>query len=189
MNLPCAIARSWPKHARRWLAQAGTFGSCYGRIVTLFVLTGLPGSGKSWHARNLADALGAVHVAMDDVVVAAGLSLVDYEARFALQPGVEATIPPLLIGGKSVIAEFGSWTREERDRLRRLADGTGVRTELHWIDTPVEICRARVLARGGVGAENLAGAILDSSEHHFERPTREEGALFDAYKYIGVSAS
>lgn len=157
--------------------------------MTLYVLTGLPGSGKSTYAVALAERTGAAHVDMDDAVHAAGLSLVDYEARFALQPSVEATIAPLLTAGVSVIAEFGSWTREERDRLRRLADGTGARTELHWVDTPLEICRERVLARGGLGAEDLAGAILDSSVDNFERPTREEGDAYDAYKYIGVSAS
>ena len=157
--------------------------------MTLYVLTGLPGSGKSTYAAELAERTGAAHVDMDDAVHAAGLSLVDYEARFALQPAVEATIPDLLRAGTSVIAEFGSWTREERDRLRNLADGTGASTELHWIDTPLEICRARVLARGGLGAEDLAGAILDSSVDHYERPTRDEGAKYDDYKYIGVSAS
>jgi predicted kinase len=157
--------------------------------VTLFVLTGLPGSGKSTYAAALAASTGAHHVAMDDAVVAAGLSLVDYEARFALQPGVEASIPPLLEGGASVIAEFGSWTRKERDRLRRLADSAGARTELHWIDTPLEVCRERVLARGGLGAEDLAGAILDHSVDHYERPTRDEAAHYDGFTHVEFDAS
>jgi predicted kinase len=157
--------------------------------VTLYVLTGLPGSGKSTHAAALAEATGAAHVAMDDEVVARGLSLVDYEARFALQPQVEARIPELLAEGKSVIAEFGSWTKEERDRLRRLAAASGVRTELHFVDAPLELCRERILARGGVGAEELAGAVLDSSTTLYERPSAEEQAEYDAYNYIRVTAS
>jgi predicted kinase len=157
--------------------------------VTLYVLTGLPGSGKSTYATALADATGGQHVAMDDAVVAAGLSLVDYEARFALQPLIEASIPPLLEGGGSVIAEFGSWTREERDRLHRLADASGTATELHWIDTPLEVCRERVLARGGLGAEDLAGAILDHSVDHYERPTRDEAAQYDGFTHVEFDAN
>ena len=153
--------------------------------MTLFVLTGLPGSGKSTYAAALATRIGARHVAMDDAVVASGLSLVDYEARFALQPGVEASIPPLLAAGDSVIAEFGSWTRDERDRLRELATASGAGTELHFIDTPLEICRERVLARGGLGAEELAGAILDSSVDNYERPGPDEAAQYDAFQHIG----
>lgn len=152
--------------------------------LTLYVLTGLPGAGKSTHAAALAASTGARHVAMDHAVVAAGLSLVDYEARFALQPSVEDSIPPLLAAGESVIAEFGSWTRQERDRLRSLADGTGARTELHWLDAPLEVCRERILARGGVGSEDLAGAVLDSSRELFEPPTDGEGATYDAFVRI-----
>jgi predicted kinase len=154
----------------------------------LYVLTGLPGAGKSTHAAALATSTGARHVAMDDAVVAAGLSLVDYEARFALQPEVEATIPGFLAAGESVIAEFGSWTREERDRLRGLADGLDARTELHWVDAPLDVCRERILARGGLGAEDLAGAILDSSREFYERPSEDEGAAYDAFeKFSTVS--
>lgn len=153
-------------------------------VPTLYVLTGLPGSGKSTHATRLAAQTGAVHVAMDDEVVARGLSLVDYEARFALQPQVEARIPGLLAEGSSVIAEFGSWEREERDRLRGLADGTGARTELHFVDAPVEVCIERVLARGGLGAEGLARDVLGGSAHLYHVPDAEEAAAYDAFVHI-----
>lgn len=154
---------------------------------TLYVLTGLPGSGKSTHAARLVATAGAVHVDMDQAVHAAGLSLVDYDARFALQPSVEARIPELLSRGQSVVAEFGSWARVERDHLRSLAAGTGARTELHFVDAPLEVCRERVLARGGLGAEDLAGAILDSSVTMYERPTPEEGAAYDDFVVLSDS--
>ena len=57
------------------------------------------------------------------------------------------------------------------------------------MDAPLELCRERILERAGLGAEHLAGAILDSSTELFERPTADEVAEYDAYKYIGVSAS
>ena len=152
--------------------------------MTLYVLTGLPGSGKSTHAEALVAATGATHVEMDAEVRARGLSFVDYDARFALQPEVEATIPPLLAGGGSVVAEFGSWTREERDRLRGLASAPGTRTELHFVDATVEECIARVLARGGLGAEALARDVLGASAHLYERPTAEEAAAYDAFVVV-----
>lgn len=151
---------------------------------TLYVLTGLPGSGKSTHAARLVHETGAVHVAMDDEVVARGLSLVDYEARFALQPQVEARIPDLLAQGKSVVAEFGSWAREERDRLRSLADGIGARTELHYVDAPVGVCIERVLARGGLGAEGLARDVLGASAHLYETPHADEAAQYDGFTHL-----
>jgi predicted kinase len=148
--------------------------------LTLYVLTGLPGSGKSTHAAELVAATGARYVEMDAAVRERGLSLVDYEARFALQPEVEASIPQLLASGESVIAEFGSWTREERDRLRGLAAASGARTELHFVDAAVAVCAARVRARGGLGAEALAHEVIEGSAHSFERPTQAEAAEYDA---------
>ena len=156
--------------------------------MTLFVLTGLPGSGKSTHAAALTASTGALHIAMDDEVVARGLSLVDYEARFALQPEVEARIGTLLGQGHDVIAEFGSWTREERDRLRELASASGARTELHFVDAPVETCAARVRARGGLGAEELAREVVEGSAHLYERPTAAEAAAYDAFVVTDTSA-
>jgi len=150
----------------------------------LFVLTGLPGSGKSTHAAALAEQTGAIHVAMDDEVLARGLSLVDYEARFALQPQVEGRIAELLGEGVDVIAEFGSWSQEERDRLRGLAAASGARTELHFVDASVADCAARVRARGGIGAEELARDVVEGSAHLYERPGEEEGAAYDAFVIV-----
>lgn len=148
---------------------------------TLYVLTGLPGAGKSWRAAQIVADTGAVHVSMDQALIDRGVSIVDYETRARLQPEVEATIPPLLEAGRSVVAEFGSWSREERARLADLGRSVGARTELHWLDAPVELLVERVLARGGEGAEVLATTILRDTAHLYERPTAAEGADFDAY--------
>ena len=147
---------------------------------TLYVLTGLPGSGKSTRAAEIIAATGAAHVDMDAALRERGISIVDYESRFAVQPQVEVTITPLLAAGSSVVAEFGSWTREERDRLRGYAAGTGARTELHWLDAPIETCIERVAARGGDGADVLA-TMLRESAGGYVPPTPDEASQYDAY--------
>ena len=148
--------------------------------TTLYLITGLPGAGKSTRAAAIIAATGAEHVDMDEAMRARGLSIVDYEARFALQPEIEELIPPLLRAGRSVVAEFGSWSREERDRIRALSAGTDARTELHWLDAPVGTCVERVLARGGEGAETLAD-LLRTAAAGYEQPTWDEVEQYDAY--------
>ena len=53
---------------------------------------------------------------MDTALRERGVSIVDYETRFAVQTEVEAAIPGLLAAGHDVVAEFGSWSCEERAR-------------------------------------------------------------------------
>lgn len=154
-------------------------------MATLYVLTGLPGAGKSTRAAQIIAATGAAHVDMDTALRERGVSIVDYETRFAIQPEVEATIAPLLAAGRDVVAEFGSWTHEERSRLRRYADALGARTELHWLDAPSEECVRRLQARGGEGAEQLIAIVTDFAPEGYERPTADEGAGFDAYVQPG----
>lgn len=150
-------------------------------MPTLYVLTGLPGAGKSTRAAQIIAATGATHVDMDTALRERGVSIVDYEKRFEVQADVEATIAPLLAAGRDVVAEFGSWSREERARLRGYAAASGARTELHWLDAPPEECVRRVLERGGEGAEQLVTVIRDFAPGGFEKPTADEGAGFDAY--------
>ena len=85
------------------------------------------------------------------------MSIVDQERRFAIQPEVEATIAPLLALGRDVVAEFGSWTVEERARLR-----------------------------GGEEMEQLITFGTDFAPEGFVRPTADEGAGFDVYVGPGV---
>ncbi len=155
-------------------------------MATLYVLTGLPGAGKSTRAAQIIAATGAAHVDMDTALRERGISIVDYETRFAIQPEVEATIAPLLASGRDVVAEFGSWTVEERARLRGYADASGARTELHWLDAPPEECVRRLRARGGEGMEQLITIVTEFAPEGFVQPTADEGAGFDVYVAPGV---
>jgi predicted kinase len=148
---------------------------------TLYVLVGLPGAGKSRLAAEIVARTGAAHVCMDAEMTARGVSIVDFEARARIQPEVEATIPKILATGSSVVAEFGSWSREERARLRLLADASGARTELHFVDAPPETLVERLRARGGEADEALIDVVLRYAPSMFEPPTAAEGAAFDAY--------
>lgn len=58
----------------------------------------------------------APDVDMDTALRERGVSIVDYETRFAVHAEVEAAIPGLLAAGHDVVAEFGSWSCEERAR-------------------------------------------------------------------------
>ena len=87
----------------------------------------------------------------------------------------------VLRSGLSVVIEFGSWSRAERDAIRKVGVEEGAATELHFLDAPLDELVRRVRARGGPAAEELASKVLLQESHLFERPTPVETALFDRY--------
>jgi predicted kinase len=107
--------------------------------------------------------------------------LVDYPPRFRLEPYLLKHAEQLLRASVSVIVEFASWSRAERDGIRDVAVRSGVSCELHFLDAPLLELERRVRARGGPDATILAEEVLLKLGHRFERPTEEEAALYDRY--------
>jgi predicted kinase len=107
--------------------------------------------------------------------------LVDFGFRIKLQDVPLAHAGQLLRSGVSVVIEFGSWHREERERIRQVAVVAGARTELHFLDAPLDELVRRVRQRGGPAAETLASVVLMQEAGKFEKPADGEAALFDRY--------
>ena len=149
----------------------------------LYLVCGLPGAGKTTRSLELAAATGAVRLCPDEWLVALGISLVDYDFRFRLEPQLLRHAEELLRAGVGVIIEFGSWARTEREAIRQIAVRTGVAAELHFMDAPLEELARRVRQRGGPHAAFLVDKVLLEYAVRFERPSDDEAASFD--RYIG----
>jgi predicted kinase len=84
----------------------------------------------------------------------------------------------LLKVGISVIIEWGTWGRSERDALREGAHKLGAAVELHFLDAPVEELFRRAQRRA-MEDPPMTREDLQRWSDGFERPTLEEMALFD----------
>ena len=147
----------------------------------LYTICGLPGAGKTTLAIAIARATGAVRLCPDEWLVAMGISLMDYPIRFRLQDHMIGHAETVLRAGLSVVVEFGSWSRSERDAIRQIAVRTGASAELHFVDAPLPELARRVRARGGPDAQSLVEDVLLKFPEKFERPTADESALYDDY--------
>jgi predicted kinase len=150
-------------------------------VLTLYLVCGLPGAGKTTRSQQIVDRLTAAHLCPDEWVTGLGLSLVDYEFRVKLQECLLAHAGKLLRCGLSVVIEFGSWSRAEREAIRQVATHEGATTELHFLDAPLEELVRRVRERGGPCADILASKVLLQQSTRFERPTPDEIAGFGRY--------
>ncbi|HET9742017.1 MAG TPA: AAA family ATPase [Terriglobales bacterium] len=147
----------------------------HGRLI---IVCGLPGCGKTTHARQLQVGLGAIRFSPDEWMDALGLNLWNEEKRAkieALQWQIAQQLLPL---GVSVIVEWGTWGRSERDALRLRARELGAAVELHYLSAPLDVLFERIQRRGvedpPVWREQLA-----EWARIFQAPTEEEMALFD----------
>lgn len=152
------------------------------RNARLVVITGLPGSGKTTLAVELAGSTGAVRMCPDDWMMASGIDLWDGDARARIeQLQLDLTLR-LLAQGTNVIIEWGVWTRGERDALRDAAHAVGAVVELRYVTAPVEELWKRIVDRdlkGQWGSRSIARAELEEWWEIYEAPMDDELATYD----------
>ncbi len=146
------------------------------------LICGLPASGKSTLACQLAPRIPAVRLDKDGWVTELGADVWDDDFRVRLERQLWALTQELLIQGQSVILEWGHWARVERDEKRLVARDLAVGVELHYLEAPVEelIERAdRRTASGTWTASPMTRAHFEEWAMIFQPPDEEEFLLFD----------
>jgi len=79
--------------------------------------------------------------------------------------------------GISVVLDFGVWSREEREDFRTRAAGVSARSELIFLDEPLDVLKERVSTRNEIpeqAAYPISEADLDEWWQRFERPSPDE---------------
>ena len=148
----------------------------------LILICGLPGSGKTTLAKQLAKEARAVRLSPDEWKHALGIDYYDDAARVRLEQRLWMLAQELLMLGQSVIMENGFWTREERDELRLAGRTLGATVELHYLAAPVEELWRRLEVRNEgakPGAVPIKRRDLEQWAARFEAPDAAELALFD----------
>ena len=144
----------------------------------LIIVCGLPGSGKTTFAKALESRLHAIRFSADDWMDALSLDLWDEERRGKIEALQWKLGQELLALTLTVIIEWGTWGRSERDTLRLGARALGAAVELHYLSAPAEVLFQRIQRRGMENPPVDRDALSQWFEI-FQAPTPEEIALFD----------
>jgi hypothetical protein len=150
-------------------------------MATLFLICGLPGSGKTTLAKQLEHTHNALRLCPDEWISEIMADPNDAAKLDRLRSPVESiqwdVAKRALVLGVNVVLEFGFWSHEERSDFRSEAESLGVQVELHYLNVELEELWRRLSKRN---ANLPPGTFLVSREDlelwakSFEPPTEDE---------------
>jgi predicted kinase len=154
--------------------------------ATLNLVFGPIGAGKTTYAHALARREGAVAFVLDEW----GARLFGPDVQGPLDFGwmlerlarcnalIWSTATDVLGAGTSVVLDLGLMRREQRERIRRLAQDAGLSVQWHFVDASQAVRRARVAGRNETKGETFVSEVspqmFDMIEAMYEAPTPVE---------------
>lgn len=156
---------------------------------TLHMVCGKIAAGKSTLTAKLAAAPGTILIAEDHWTshlfgpeMKSVADYVRYSAR--LRAAMTDHIVGLLRAGLSVVLDFPANTPANRQWMRGLFEAAGAEHQLHFLDVPDEICRARLHARNAAGTHefSVTDAEFDLITSRFVPPAADEGFKVIVYR-------
>jgi predicted kinase len=149
----------------------------------LILTCGLPGSGKTTLARQIAGDRRALRLTKDEWLWALGTTPWDEVTREKVEHELWRLSEEVLRLGLTVVLDFGLWARGERDRLRRAARDLGIGVELHYLEAPPDVLWRRIEVRNSEPPWDdhpIRRVDFDEWLRSFQPPDAAELALYDA---------
>jgi len=154
-------------------------------MAKLIFFCGKMAAGKSTLARQLADRENAVLLSQDALLDALFPNLIVNVASYLEYSGrINKMLAPhvadILSKGVSVVLDFPANTRGQRAWFRAIIDRAGVPHELHYLDTPDDVCKAQLKARSAhlpPGTKWTTEEDFELIASHFRAPEADEAFL------------
>jgi predicted kinase len=144
---------------------------------TLYLMVGLPGSGKTTRAKDIESRHAALRLTPDEWIVALFGEDLDRPQRDAMRDPVEAVqwqVARRALGlGCNVVLDWGFWSHAERQAYRKQAEDLGARVEVVFLDADIDELWTRIARRdeSARGTLHITRPELEHWSNLFEPPT------------------
>ncbi len=153
----------------------------------LVLICGLPGAGKTTLAKKLENKLSATRFCPDEHMYKHKQDFFDEKARADTENTMWQEAKVLLTKGRTVILEYGFWSRRERDEKRQDAQDLGVEVELYFLDVSLEELWYRLQDRNQPGNWQAVDITFDQLKEWagiFQAPGQNEIQQYDKYFHL-----
>ena len=153
-------------------------------MATLFLICGLPGSGKTMLAKQLEISKSALRLCPDEWIAQILADPGEISELDRLRSPIESVqwdvAKRLLALGVNVILEWGFWSKAERSHYRIAAEELGAHVELHYLNVRLNELWERLSKRNSQlppGTFAVTKENLELWAKSFEPPADDE--IFD----------
>lgn len=149
---------------------------------TLYIFCGLPFSGKTTVAKELAVRFGLPRIDLDEIngekgVGVEGGRISDVEWQDTYETSYRRT-RDFLQNGRSVIYDATNFTKNQRARLRNIAVEQGVESKVVFVDLSKDEAKRRLNENRARGIRyDVRDEDFDEVANNFQPPTEEEHVL------------
>src|SRR3989344_8767079 len=148
--------------------------------LTLYLIVGLPGSGKTTRAKEIEKEYSALRLTPDDWILNLYGHKLDRPHRDAVRTPVESVqwevAKHALSLGCNVVLDWGFWSKAERSRYKKEAEGLGAQVKIVSLDLSFDESWKRISGRveSSKGTLHITREELEEWSKRFEIPSEEE---------------
>ncbi len=150
---------------------------------TLYILCGLPYSGKTYLALKIVEKTKCIYVSIDNILKDLGY---DWDSnKLPNEQGWKQVFgisyrksQETLKNGLNVLYDSTNHTRASRDILRKVAHNIGANTKVIYVDVPIEVVWKRWTENSAVKNRFVVNKkLVEMTIESFEAPTEDENLL------------
>lgn len=148
--------------------------------ATLFIICGLPASGKTTLAMELVQKHNAILLSEDEWMEGICKSYYNEDYKERIVEFQKKIAERLLRIGTNVVMDGGYWSKEERDNLRKCAKKANANFELHYMKVLLDELKRRAAERNKSLAEEFQTKMEDleiAFNAKFQEPDNTENFI------------